>query len=351
MSNSMLISIIVPVYNAEEYLPKCIDSIRSQTYENIEIICINDGSEDKSQTILERYSMQDSRIRVFTQKNKGVSSARNLGISKMRGEYVLFVDSDDWLDENVCESAVGEAVQYSADVVLWPYKREYSEAGKETYLFEEKRIVWTEDRISELHRRMIGLVGKELAEPHKVDAAATVWGKLYKSTIVQRVQFVDTNKIGTAEDSLYNIMAFDTVRRAVYISNVFYHYRKNNKASMTHSYKRELIIQWKQLYYLIWQHLREINAPSIYYEALNNRICSGIMGLGLNLVEDNNMTTRKKIQELRKILSVSYYERALRKMSFTYLPVHWRVFYLCSKCKMAISLYLILCIMNCMRGR
>ncbi len=351
MSNYVLVSIIIPVYNAEEYLPKCIDSIRSQTYENIEIICINDGSEDKSQVILERYLKLDSRIKVFTQENRGVSSARNLGISKMRGKYVMFVDSDDWLDKNACERAVSEAEQYSADVVLWPYKREYSGTCKETYLFEENKIIWTEDRISELHRRMVGLVGKELAEPHRGDAAATVWGKLYKSTIVQRVQFVDTNEIGTAEDSLYNIIAFDTVRRAVYISNVFYHYRKNNKTSMTHSYKRELIMQWKQLYYLIWQHLREMNASSIYYEALNNRICSGIMGLGLNLVEDNNMTARKKIQELRKILSVSYYDRALKKLPFTYLPIHWKVFYFCSKYKMAISLYLVLCIMNCMRGR
>ena len=96
-------SIIVPVYNVEKYLPKCLDSLINQTYKNIEIICINDGATDNSAQILDEYSKNDDRIKIINQENKGVSIARNIGINSATGDYILFVDSDDWLDVHTCE--------------------------------------------------------------------------------------------------------------------------------------------------------------------------------------------------------------------------------------------------------
>ena len=98
--NSDLISIVVPVYNTEKYLPKCLDSLLGQTYKNLEIICINDGSTDGSLQILEDYAKQDNRIIVLSQENAKQGAARNRGLDIAKGEYVTFVDSDDWIEKS-----------------------------------------------------------------------------------------------------------------------------------------------------------------------------------------------------------------------------------------------------------
>ena len=113
------ISIIVPVYNVEKYLKECLDSLINQTLEDIEIICINDGSTDNSLAILEEYQKKDSRIKVFSQRNQGVSAARNLGIEKATGEYLTFLDSDDRLELNTCEILYKETIAKNSDFLFF----------------------------------------------------------------------------------------------------------------------------------------------------------------------------------------------------------------------------------------
>lgn len=97
MTKSSKISVIIPVYNTERYLPRCLDSVLSNTYDNLEVICINDGSTDNSINILDNYKVSDERVVVINQKNSGVSAARNAGINVATGEYIAFIDSDDWV--------------------------------------------------------------------------------------------------------------------------------------------------------------------------------------------------------------------------------------------------------------
>ena len=120
-----MISIIVPVYNAAPYLPQCLDSLVNQTYRDIEIICVNDGSTDNSLDILKAYAERDSRILVIHQENQGLSDARNKGLKNARGEWVMFVDSDDWIDISTCQITLETVHAHQADVVMWTYNREY----------------------------------------------------------------------------------------------------------------------------------------------------------------------------------------------------------------------------------
>ena len=117
----MKISIVVPVYNVEKYLSKCLESLISQTLADIEIICINDGSTDKSLEILENYASKDNRVKIINQENQGVSTARNNGLACANGEYVTFVDSDDWLESNSCEELYNKAIQTNSDIVLFSH--------------------------------------------------------------------------------------------------------------------------------------------------------------------------------------------------------------------------------------
>ena len=116
--NGIKVSIIVPVYNVEKYLEKCLDSIVKQTYENIEIILVDDGSTDKSGTILDQYAEMDNRISVIHKKNEGVSTARNTGIEAARGEYICFADADDYLMPDYVEYLLTLAVDKNADIAI-----------------------------------------------------------------------------------------------------------------------------------------------------------------------------------------------------------------------------------------
>ena len=115
MDNRVLISIIVPVYNVEKYLAECLDSLINQTYQYIEIICVNDGSVDNSKSILEEYASKDYRIKIINQNNQGLSAARNPGMREASGKYIMFVDSDDWIDLCTCKEAVISAEKNHAD--------------------------------------------------------------------------------------------------------------------------------------------------------------------------------------------------------------------------------------------
>ena len=114
---SELISVIVPVYNVEKYLDKCIQSILGQTYSNIELLLIDDGSTDSSGAICDKYVTQDSRVRVFHKSNEGVSAARNWGLDNAKGEWIAFVDADDWIDSDMYERMYNAAVQNQTDMV------------------------------------------------------------------------------------------------------------------------------------------------------------------------------------------------------------------------------------------
>ncbi len=127
------ISVVLPVYNVANYLRKCLDSLVNQTFKDFEVICVNDGSTDLSLSILEGYSLSDSRFKIITQENQGLSGARNTGIEQVEGEYVLFVDSDDWLEENALEVLYEHVKGFSSDITMFKFKyynentEEYSE--------------------------------------------------------------------------------------------------------------------------------------------------------------------------------------------------------------------------------
>ena len=118
-----LISVIVPIYNVENYLRMCLDSIQNQTYKNFECLLINDGSPDNSAEICREYVAKDSRFRYFEKENGGVSSARNYGVELAEGSFITFVDPDDWLEPNYLEILYLKMIEYGADVAVDTYKK------------------------------------------------------------------------------------------------------------------------------------------------------------------------------------------------------------------------------------
>lgn len=343
------ISIIIPCYNVEKYLPKCLDSIVNQTYTNLEIICVIDGSPDNSLMICNKYAKEDSRIVVIKQENQGLSGARNTGIKASNGEYIMFVDSDDWIKINTCEKVVSRLNKYDYDLIIWSYIREFSNSQKEKMILGDKDLSFDEKGCQKLHRRVFGLYKDELSNPENADSLVTAWGKMYRTSLIKDIKFVDTKKIGT-EDALFNCYAMKNVKSAYYFAECLYHYRKNNEISITSVYKENLFFQWNNLFDLIQKYIDDNDLGEDFYQAFNNRISLAIIGLGLNQIAENT-TSLKKIISIKKIISSIRYRQAYKKLSLKYFPIHWKVFFLFAKMNFATGLYVLLVVMKKMIGK
>lgn len=338
-----LVSIIVPVYNVEQYLPQCLDSIVNQTYKNIEVICVNDGSLDNSINILEDYASRDERIKIVSQKNQGVSRARNLAHQYVNGDYIIYVDGDDWLDVNTCEIAVEKATESSADVVMWSYISESKNRSDKKIIFGDE-FIFDETKVKQmLHRRFIGIAGSELAHPEQADSLCPVWGKMYKSNIILKsnVKFVDLDKIGTYEDGLFNLEVFKYVHKAVYLPVNLYHYRRTNSESQTAKYRPGLFEQWQKLFDEMQLYIGDNGLSEEYEDALSNRIALSILGLGLNILSSDFSAKKKKVM-IKEIITSDRYKEAYKKLEFKYFPIHWKLFYSFAKAGNATGVYMLL---------
>lgn len=346
-----MISVIIPVYNAEKYLYKCLESITNQTYSNLEIICVNDGSQDSSRTILQEFKEKDNRITIIDKQNGGLSDARNTGLTHVHGEYVMFVDSDDWLDITACEKSIKAAEEHQVDVVMWPYIREYSHASLKKNIFDHDIYFDQKQTYEHVYRRFFGLYGEELGHPENADALVTVWGKLYRSELILKhdIRFVDTKEIATCEDALFNIQVFQYVRSSYFMDCPLYHYRKNT-GSFTAGYNPALLRQWFCLYKKMKDVIRENNLDSRFQESLYNRIALNVIGLGFNaLSSDKNF--REKRKEIQGFLSDPIVKGTVKKLDVKYLPMHWKIFFFCSKKQMVLPVYFLILIMNKLRSR
>ncbi len=337
-----LVSIVLPIYNVEKYLEKCLQSVTSQTYENLEIICVNDGSPDSSADIISSLMQNDKRIHLINQENQGLSGARNTGLQNATGEYIMFLDSDDWIDAETVEVALSEMKAENAQLVMWSYVREFPDVSVPKNVFNENRIVFSGEKMQKLHRRMAGLTDEELADPSNADSAVTAWGKLYKTEKIKNLRFVDTKIIGT-EDALFSLQALCYIEKAVFINRHFNHYRKDNDTSLTRKYKPQLFSQWQELYDRMSAVIKENDLP--FEDALGNRITLSIIGLGLNELI-NNISAKEKIKKLKSIITSPRYKKAYANLETKYLPIHWKLFFTFCKMGNGTGVYLLMMCIN-----
>ena len=343
-----MISIIVPIYNVEKYLTKCLDSLIGQTYKDIEIICVNDGSADNSLRILGDYAGKDSRIKVISQENQGLSGARNTGLNVAVGEWVMFVDSDDWLNINCCKEIMNY-VDQSIDLCFFSYVREFYSASLPKYIINQQFHFYESNNVEKLYVKLIAPEENDLSSPEKIDSLSTAWGKLYKTSIIRNnnIQFISTKEIGT-EDLLFNVYYFKYIRKAVYLPKCYYHYRKNNMNSLTSLYKENLVEKWLRMFSYIEEYIKPMDNQYLR-DALDRRKALCLIGLGLNITFSSS-SLKKKVEQLNNILYSNWYHDAVVKLPLAYFPLHWKLFYGAAKYRRTSIVYTLLVIMNRLIG-
>ena len=223
--NQPLISVIVPVYKVEKYLPRCIESVLKQTYKNFELILVDDGSPDNSGKICDEYALRDNRIKVIHKENGGVSSARNTGIDAANGEYINFIDSDDWVPENSLEILLNTIIENDAELSICGFEFRGIKVVSKKY--EKKFIDFRETEDA------------ELVEIFRQCFFYSACGKLFKTKILKEDDIKFSNKIKIGEDTLFVRKYLINIKKIEISNKSVYFYNQLNFSSATKKYYPE----------------------------------------------------------------------------------------------------------------
>ncbi|RJE91161.1 glycosyltransferase [Paenibacillus sp. 1011MAR3C5] len=341
-----IISIVVPIYNMEAYLPRCLDSLLAQTYPLFEIITVNDGSTDGSLAVLKRYAAADTRVQIIDSVNRGVAAARNLGLASCRGEYIGFVDPDDWVDREMYGEMHAAALEHNADIVMCAYTREFgTHANPKPFPLPDMTFLRGDEVQSGMTRRLIGPIGAETASPEHLDAWGTVWSKLYRSELLKEsgIAFEDLSVIGSNEDTLFNVAAFRKASSFLFLNRPYYHYWRANEDSITTRHKPDHLKRFLVQYEKLEEAFGDCPNDAEYRKALSNRVALNVMGLGLNIISHSNPASLKgKLDQIKGLLSQPRMKAALAEFDASASPLVWKLFFTAARLRLALPLYFML---------
>ena len=302
-----LISVVVPVYNAETTIEKCIDSLLAQTYSNIELILVDDGSLDGSGGICKRYAEADKRVRYIRKENGGVSSARNRGIDEAKGAYISFCDSDDWFEENAIESLYNAAKTYDCEYVI-PRCRgyHYSVDG-----ILEKVVCDNDSFFACMSAETFAV---DFHKYYDSNLCYSTGCRLYKICFLRQHQIYFDEKMNVLEDFNFNLQCFSFASKVVHITPVLYNYIVVNQKE--YGFKRNNIEALKrsvQTVYCSFENLfacKSIPFEQKYY----NFILSYWILTIQNVLHNNEKEKAKQIHEIcTEISSKNLYEKCKKE--------------------------------------
>ncbi len=304
MRQASTVSIIVPVYNAEKYLPQCIESILAQTFSDFELLLVDDGSADGSGAVCEAFAERDGRVRVVHQENAGVSTARNHGLDLARGEWVMFSDSDDYMDPTLLERAYQAVKESGADLYIGGLVQETFESGKivsESVLTSKIKKDCNSKELFE-----------ELGVAYPLIYIGSPVGKLYRRSCIEdgAVRFHD--EISLMEDMLFNLNLFANMNKVRVSDAVLYHYRRENAGSLSSRfcprYYEMCGVVLDRMREIMWQAgcSKETNRrfEGIYFSAL----CGGI----INYYTHASQTSAAIRKEMIEKVAANPYVRQLK---------------------------------------
>lgn len=272
MKNNPIISIIVPVYNVEKYLPFCLKSIQNQTFTDFECILINDGSTDSSGIICDNISKEDSRFKVIHQENQGEAFARNQGLSQTFGNFIYFVDSDDYIHPQILEVLYNSLIYHKVSFSMILGKRVFS-YDEANFKQESMSVIMKQD---ELIKRLFGNSNEELQYQ-------VLWNKLYPKELIENIRLKKT----ASEDTDFNLQVFLQSESAILINTEMYYWMQHS-TSITHSGINKRFVYILDSYYDMYQSIPPQN--EIYRAYCIYKLYKRI----LNTRYYANMTEQKK---------------------------------------------------------
>lgn len=300
-----LISIIIPVYNCEKYIERLIKNIITQSYQNFEVIIINDGSTDKTKNIIERYSKYNSKINIINKENTGVSDCRNIGIKIARGEIILFADSDDFLEQDYFKKIIEIYTKYpNIEMINFGYYSDVENLdGKNISrdIFNYKEKIYSNKL--EIKRELVELWDKKMLY--------NVWNKAYKKEIISKynLSFPDFN---WGEDIDFNRKYMDVINNFYNSNKAFYHYVRERKGAVTKEYKKNFFEIRKKEYKEFNEYFKEMGLiEKEYREFSARRFIESVLGVIENLY-CTDLKFKERYTEIKKVLSDEDIKKTLK---------------------------------------
>lgn len=276
----MKISVIVPVYNSEDNISRCIESVLKQSYTNIELILVNDGSKDLSGEICEAYAKLDNRIKVVHKKNGGVSSARNLGIKISTGEYIQFIDSDDYIDIDMCEKLINKMIISDADLVVCGYKS----INKDNISYVEYQ---------ECVYEILENITNDFSDLYQKNFFNSIWDKLYKREFIIDL-FDETISLG--EDLIFNLNYLKQGKKIAVLKECLYNYIRGNSDSLSSKYRENMFDIILNTYKITNEFYDSYISKNTERTCINSSFISGLCGSIQLLVYNSNIKSTEKIK-------------------------------------------------------
>lgn len=302
-------SVILPVYNVEDYLEYCLDSIVNQTFKDIEIICINDGSTDNSLKILNEYAKIDSRFVIVSQENQGQGTARNLGIDIASGEYIVFVDPDDWIDLNMLEKLNEKFQLYSTDMIQFDCLQHYD--GKQRLKIKELsllKVVYKKFKYDLNHNKFFSWQDfkKELFH-----IPLALWNKAYSRDFLNKNNLrIPNTRI--AEDEAFSICCLLSTDKVYYIGEPFYHYRMRTGSTVHQASDKNFCI-FDNIKFLS-EFLERKNLYTNLYEDFEKYKFDVLYNGFLRIPQQSS---KLYLEECKKVLPEKYYKQ-IGKENFSF---------------------------------
>lgn len=306
-----LVSIIVPIYNAQNDLARCLDSLLEQTLEDIEIILINDGSKDNSLEICKAYAQKDSRVILIDQINSGVSSARNAGLDRATGQYVGFVDPDDWVEPNMYEVMYEKITTLGCHVCVCNYYKDDKNNSTPKRFKTKKEVLDKEEIIDVVVSNM---VGADDIMPHYNYVMGCVWRCLYSRAFIEMHQLRFEVGVGIMEDLVFNVRGLLKADKMCIIPEFLYHYVQNPK-SILHTYNKNMWPDQMKVHNLLEAYIKEAGLE----ERMRNRLDMRYVGMAFSAIY--NEVNRKsksgvkyKVDKVKEICADEKLKVSLERM-------------------------------------
>ena len=345
------ISVVVSIYNVEQYIEQCVKSLINQTLRNIEIILVDDGTKDQSGQIIDNLAEMDKRIKVIHKENGGLASARNAGLKIAQGEFIIFIDGDDWIDETMLEKLYNSAKSNDSDMSLCSFTRfvnnEYRSSDEMSIIsfFKQDMVIsGHENVVNDLLLHMIGTMPEDKLD---VDLLMSCCRCLYKKQLLikNNIKF-KSERAFISEDLIFQIEAFEYINRVSSVAEPLYYYRCNN-GSLTQSYRPERFEKECVQYEKVCELIEKYN----YGEYANLRAQRSFIGRVRNClraeVQDNKVESFSgKLKNMKKILSDSRIQGVLREYPISRLKASLQLVSFFMRVNNSIILYLLFKLVN-----
>lgn len=314
------ISVIVTIYNTkEEYLRKCIESIINQSLKEIDIILVNDGSCEKIQKICEEYKARDNRINLINQQNQGESVARNTGIENAKTENITFVDSDDWIEPDMCKELVYhiELIKNGYDIVIFNCFVNYETKQIKNSFYPKDGYLNEED----IEQIQLQNIEKGICDYYPPETNISVpWAKVYNKKFLYQNSIRFVPKIIRMPDAIFNMEAFEKAKKVEVFSNYLYHYCKNQYA-ICHRYSKDTISYYETYIEFVKKYIEEYHKNQKFKDTLNLKIITNIDKYMYNYFfhRDNPKKNKDVKLEFIDLLSKNLYQNAMQEVKLEYL--------------------------------